>query len=99
MAANGGSVTSSMSSLMYGTMALNIVMAASFQLLWSMLNVVQLIINMPLMNVNFPSNAILFYNLLMTMAQFNILPSNSINQQVFNIDTATMQADNIPNNF
>ena len=84
---------------MYSSFAINIIMAASFQLLWGMLNVIQLIINMPLLNVDFPSNTVFFYNFLMTMAQFNILPSNTINANILNFDTSTMASDNVPNNF
>ena len=84
---------------MYSSFAVNIIMAASFQLLWGMLNVIQLIINMPLLNVDFPSNTVFFYSLLMTMAQFDILPSKTINANILIFDTSTMSSDNVPNNF
>lgn len=80
--------------MMYGSMAVNMVMAASLSLLWGMINVLQLIINMPLMNVSFPVNSIFFYNLLMAMANFNILPSSSIESNMF-----TFAADPVPDNF
>ena len=68
LVSKGQAAATSMSVFFYGSFALNILMAASFQLLWGMLNVIQLIINMPLLNVNFPSNAVFFYNLIMTLA-------------------------------
>jgi len=43
-------------------------------MLWGMINTVQLIVYMPLMNVNFPPNAVLFYSLVANVAQFNIVP-------------------------
>ena len=49
---------------------------------------------MPLMNVDFPANAILFYNLLMSMASFDLLPSTSMQTSVFEFkDSST------PDNF
>ena len=49
---------------------------------------------MPLMNCNFPMNAVFFYNILMEMASFDILPSNNIESGVFSFeDTPT------PDNF
>ena len=49
---------------------------------------------MPLMNVNFPVNAIFFYNLLMNMASLNILPSDDIESGMFTFDE-----NPIPDNF
>ena len=79
-------------------MAINIVLAASFQLLWGMLNVIQLIVSMPLINVSFPANTSMFYSLIMNMAQFNLLPSVQINKSLFNIDDQE-STDNVPDNF
>ncbi|CDW81605.1 UNKNOWN [Stylonychia lemnae] len=100
LAENGGSGVSALSSFMYGSLALNVIMyllysiitllrAASLSMLWGMVNVLQLIINMPLMNVSFPMNAVFFYNLLMDMANFDLLPSKEIESGVFEFEDST----------
>ena len=49
---------------------------------------------MPLMNVDFPANAILLYNLLMNMASFDILPSTPMEIGIFEFEDSTT-----PDNF
>jgi hypothetical protein len=56
-----GPTQGTMNSVMMGNLALNLIMAASLQYLWGMINVMQMIVNMPMLQVQFPSNAILFY--------------------------------------
>jgi hypothetical protein len=46
--------------LVLATFALNLLMTASLQLLWGLLNVMQLILVMPLLNLTFPMNAVTF---------------------------------------
>ena len=43
-------------------------------MLWGMINVMQIIVNMPLLNVNFPANALLFYSFIVNISNFNIIP-------------------------
>lgn len=45
------------------------------QMLWGMINVMQLIVNMPLLNVQFPENASFFYSLIIQISSFDIIPS------------------------
>lgn len=54
----------------------NIALATSLSLLWGMINTVQIIIYMPLMNVDFPPNAVFFYSFITDIAQFNIIPAS-----------------------
>jgi hypothetical protein len=49
-----GAAQATMNTMMYGNLAVNLVMSASLQMLWGMVNVMQLIIKMPLMNITFP---------------------------------------------
>jgi hypothetical protein len=46
-----GTVEVTMKTVMYGNLALNVIMAASLQMLWGMINVMQIIVNMPLLNL------------------------------------------------
>jgi len=52
-------------------------------MLWGMLNVMQLIVNMPLLNVMFPQNAIMFYGFINDIANFDIIPTDKIKQAIF----------------
>jgi hypothetical protein len=60
--------------IMAGNLALNIILSASLQQLWSMINTQQIIVLMPLFNIEIPANAQLFYGFIMQLASFNILP-------------------------
>ena len=79
---------------MIGTMAANIAMSASLSILWGMINALQLMVNLPLMNVNFPANAIFFYTLLMNMANLDVLPINGLEGVLF-----TFEEYSFPSNF
>lgn len=68
---------------MYGNLAINIAMSASLQMLWGMINVMQLIVKMPLMNVTFPANAVTFYTFITDIASFDLLPMDKINSVIF----------------
>ena len=75
-------------------MAANVAMSASLQMLWSMINVIQLIVKLPLLNVNFPQNAASFYNLITQMSSFNLIPTDKINGIFFNFTDKDMQKFN-----
>jgi hypothetical protein len=48
-------------------------------MLWSIINVIQLIVNLPLLNLTFPSNAVKFYSFLTDLANFDVIPSTWVN--------------------
>ena len=48
-----------------------------------MISVVQMIVHMPLLNVDFPANAMFFYSLLMDMSTFDVLPTSTVEDEVF----------------
>lgn len=45
-------------------------------MLWGMINVMQIIVHMPLLNVYFPANATFFYKLIIDIAGFDIIPAD-----------------------
>jgi hypothetical protein len=51
---SGDSTKGAMSTMMYGNLGVNLVMSASLQMLWGLINVMQLIVKMPLLNITFP---------------------------------------------
>lgn len=48
-----------------------------------MVNVLQIIINMPLYNIQFPSNALVFFGVIMNIANFNVIPADWISENLF----------------
>jgi hypothetical protein len=62
---------------------LTIARSASLQLLWGLINVLQLITSLPLLNIEFPANAANFYGVLSNLANFNLIPTGTINSYVF----------------
>lgn len=53
-------------------------------MLWGIISVMQLISTMPLFNVQFPANADMFINLILQIANLNLIPTNTINSKIFN---------------
>lgn len=78
-AAASGSTTAVVAS----TMAANIAMSSSLQLLWGLVNVMQLLLVMPLLNVKFPINVATFYSFIISIASFDLLPTPTINDKIF----------------
>jgi len=53
-----------------------------------MINVLQLITSLPLLNIAFPANAANFYSLLSNLANFNLIPTGTINSYIFSFDNS-----------
>ena len=68
----------------------------SLQLLWALVNVMQLLLIMPLINVNFPVNAATLYGYLIEIANFDILPVDKINEATYEFSDNKVQ---MPSNF
>ena len=60
---------------MVGNFIVSIILAASLNQLWSMLNGLQLAVHLPLFYTLFPANANYFLSFLIDVATFDILPS------------------------
>ena len=77
-------------------------------MLWGMVNVMQLVIKLPLLNVTFPQNAATFYTFISDVASFELLPMDYINSKIFmfssndtqdlNFDLMGYQTNNIIKN-
>lgn len=48
-----------------------------------MINVMQLIVNMPLMNVQFPPNAVVFYALVVDISNLDFVPTDWLKDRLF----------------
>jgi len=71
-------MSAGMSSVAMGNMAINIALSSSLNLLWGLVNALQLIVCIPLFNINFPGNAQIFFSMLINIAQFNVFPSQKM---------------------
>lgn len=49
-----GPTSVSLNSVVYANLAINVATSASLQMLWGMINVMQLIVQLPLLNISFP---------------------------------------------
>ena len=63
---------------MAGTFALSLIMAASLNQLWSMMNGLQLAVHLPLFSSKFPANAGFLLVFLIDIATFDMLPEEVI---------------------
>jgi len=59
-------------------------MSTSLGLIWSLLNTLQIIVLIPLINLSFPMNTVKLSVILMTIANFDIIPHSWFNSVVFN---------------
>jgi hypothetical protein len=59
-----------------GAFLLNFFLTAALSQLWALINTQQIIVMMPLFNVNLPANAAECFGFIMTLASFNLLPMN-----------------------
>ena len=66
------------SSVMGGNFILNLILAASLNQLWSMLNGLQLSTHMGLFNLKFPSNANFLLDFMVNVATFDFMPVEAI---------------------
>jgi len=53
----GGKAKGAMSAAVMVNLAINAVLNLGISFLWTMMNTLQIIVHMPLININFPSNA------------------------------------------
>jgi hypothetical protein len=63
-------------------------------MLWSMINVMQLIVKMPLLNITFPQNAATFYNFINEISSFNLIPTEKLDSAIFNFTDPEMKDPN-----
>ena len=68
----------SSSILMGGSVAVNILLAGSLSLLWGLINVLQFVTNFPLLNVAYPENAKMWYDMMHEIASFSIIPTDEL---------------------
>ena len=77
------------------TFVINIFLAASMQLLWGMINALQIMVHYPLLNLRFPANADLILSSFMSIASFDIIPTDSLYDWLFNLEDDGAHTDQL----
>ena len=65
------------------TFTVNLAFSVSMYLLWSMINTMQIIVHLPLIAIQMPTNSQQLTQFLVKVVSFDILPFDRINQLVF----------------
>ena len=60
--------------LILSTAAINLILNVSLSLLWALINVMQLLVCLPLVDVNYPANSLIFNKIFISIANFEIIP-------------------------
>jgi len=66
-----------------GAWVLTLFMSTSFQLLWSLVNTFQMIVHLPLINVNTPVNALSLLEEISAMANMDVIPTGDLMELMF----------------
>ncbi len=71
---------------MSANFAINLVMSTSLQKMWGNLNVLQLVVATPMLQVNLPTNVYALCEALLSVTQFQLFDSTSLTNWVFGTD-------------
>ena len=58
--------------------AVNFLLMGSLSLLWGLIHAMQIVAHFPLLNIKIPQNALILYNVLFEMANFDIIPTEDL---------------------
>mmetsp|Transcript_15184 Transcript_15184/g.14770 ORF Transcript_15184/g.14770 Transcript_15184/m.14770 type:complete len:173 (-) Transcript_15184:23-541(-) len=78
IAAFGSTLEGSIMSIGFSNLAINILFFTSLNMLWGAINALQIIVVMPLFNLDFPSNAYIVFELLAKSVFFDYLPQDKV---------------------
>lgn len=74
----GNAASSSMNAVLYGNIGLQVFMSVSMQLLWGMVNTLQVVIHMNMLSVLMPANVQFFFGFVVNIVNFKIIPTKDI---------------------
>ena len=69
--------------LILGSAAINVILSVSLSLLWALINVMQLLVCLPLIDVNYPANSLIFNKIFISIANFEIIPVGGMLEKFF----------------
>lgn len=87
---SSSAVESSTYAFLASNFILQIVLSSSLNLIWSMMNTLQIIVYMPLMHLSMPDNAYITSLIFLNLANFDIFPSKFLYEGMFTFDSEKM---------
>jgi len=75
-----------MKAMMVSTVAVNLIMAISLQMLWGLVNTLQIIAHLPMIELAMPQNAFIFFRTLTGLTQLEIIESGPIYEKLMTFD-------------
>jgi len=76
---------------------LSYAMKLSLNFLWGMINAHQILVHVPILNVRFPGNAMLFYHYLIIIAKFDYIPTDDYFTEWFALGRAEPYSQGLEN--
>jgi hypothetical protein len=67
---------------MGSNLVINIALSGSLAMLWGLINSLQIIAHFPLLVIRYPMNAEVFYQMMLTLATFAIIPTDQISSAI-----------------
>ena len=58
-------------------------MSGSLNLVWSLINSLQVITHIPMLNVNYPANTLAFHRVIVGVINFDIIPAEEMSEAIF----------------
>jgi hypothetical protein len=92
----GSAASSSMNYMLYGNLGLQIFMSVSMQLLWGMVNTLQLVIHMNMLSVMIPANVQFFLSFVVNIVNFKIIPTKDIINSLLGLKDKMKKSDVSP---
>ena len=92
----GSVASSSMNYMLYGNLGLQIFMSVSMQLLWGMVNTLQLVIHMNMLSVMIPANVQFFLSFVVKIVNFKIIPTKDIINSLLGLKDKMKKSDVSP---
>eukprot|EP00347_Sterkiella_histriomuscorum_P014977 403358784 len=77
-----GSAGSSMTGTITANLALSVVMGLSLKQLWMLMNTLQIIVNLPMLQVSIPSNVVMLTSSLKDISNLNLIPKDMMNSML-----------------
>jgi len=81
--AAANSTSAAVGGLAAATVGLNVFFAGSMQLLWGLVNTLQILTHLPLFSVTFPSTTLFLYQIIIDIANFELYDSNKLMNRIF----------------
>jgi len=92
----GNAASSSMNYMLYGNLGLQVFMSVSMQLLWGMVNTLQLVIHMNMLSVMMPANVQFFFSFIVNIVNFKIIPTKDIINKIVGAKDKLKESDVSP---